>query len=333
MIDLKVAVIGVGSMGRNHARVFAEIEGVNFVAVADASLELANSVGDKYGVSAYGNYEELLETEKPQVVSVVVPTAMHEEVATAAMQSGADVLVEKPIASTVDEGERLIKLAENLGRRLMVGHIVRFNPAIRTLKEKLENNELGRIFQIVCRRVGPFPARIRDVGVVVDLAPHDIDVMRYLTGESPTRVYAEIEQRVHTGHEDLVFGLLHFPGGVTGALEINWLTPTKVRETLVLGERGMFRVDDLTQDLYFFENAETDGDLWPALGTIKGVSEGRMVRYPLSRYEPLRAELEAFIEAIQKDEAMPVSGEDGLEALRLAQALILSGRSNQVVKV
>jgi UDP-N-acetylglucosamine 3-dehydrogenase len=158
-------------------------------------------------------------------------------------------------------------------------------------------------------------------------------MMRYLTGESPVRVYAEIEQRVHTEHEDLVFGLLHFPSGVTGALEINWLTPTKIRETIVLGERGMFRVDDLTQDLYFYENADTNGTVWPVIGNIKGVSEGRMVRYPMDRYEPLRAELEAFIDAIEKDSDVPVTGLDGLEALRLALALIESGSSHQVVAV
>lgn len=333
MNEVKVAVIGVGSMGRNHARLYAELPDAELVAVADEKAELANETAEKYGAKAYSDFVQLLEKEKPEAVSIAVPTARHEEVASVALRSGAHVLIEKPIASTVEEGQRLIKLADEVGRKLMVGHIVRFNPAIRALKQKLDEGELGRIFQIVCRRVGPFPARIRDVGVVVDLAPHDIDVMRYLTGESPERVYAEIEQRVHTEHEDLVFGLLHFPGGVTGALEINWLTPTKVRETLVLGERGMFQVNDLTQDLFFFENADTDGDLWPVLGNIKGVSEGRMVRFPLNRYEPLRAELEAFIKAIRDDEALPVSGEDGLEALRLAHALIDSGRENQVVRV
>ena len=333
MDSVKVAVIGVGAMGRNHARVYAELPEAQLVAVADADEQLAAAVAGKFGVTPYSNYKDLLEKEKPDAVSVAVPTAMHHAVASTCMRAGADVLIEKPIASTVVEGQQLIAMAAELGRKLMVGHIVRFNPAMRALKEKLDAGEVGRIFQIVCRRVGPFPARIRDVGVVVDLAPHDIDVMRYLTGESPERVYAETEQRVHTEHEDLVFGLLHFPGGVTGALEINWLTPTKVRETLVLGERGMFRVDDLTQDLYFFENAELDGEMWPALGTIKGVSEGRMVRYPLSRYEPLRAELQAFIGVLGNNDPMPVSGEDGLEALRLAQALIESGKTNQVVKV
>lgn len=320
-------------MGRNHARVYAELEGVELIAVADSNSDLASEVADKYRVKAYTNYQDLLLREKPDVVSIVVPTAFHEEVGSAVLKLGAHALVEKPIASTVEEGQRLAALADKVGLKLMVGHIVRFNPAIRELRNKLQAGELGRIFQIVCRRVGPFPARIRDVGVVVDLAPHDIDTMRFLTGEEPRSVYAQIARQVHTEHEDLVFGMLEFPSGIIGALEINWLTPTKARETLVLGEGGMFQVDDLTQDLYFFANAEKGSELWPALGTIKGVSEGEMVRYPLKRYEPLRAELEAFVDAIVKDKPVPVSGADGLEALRLALAMVESGKHKKIVRV
>lgn len=330
---IRAAVIGVGAMGRNHARVYAELSGVELVGVADRNASLAKDVADKFRVKPYANYKDLLKELQPELVTVAVPTAMHETVATHALQAGSHVLIEKPIASTVEEGKRLITMADDLGRKIMIGHIVRFNPAIQALREKLQAGELGRIFQIVCRRVGPFPARIRDVGVIIDLAPHDIDVIRFLTGEEPDSVYAQIARRVHTEHEDLVFGMLNFPSGLTGALEINWLTPTKVREIIVLGERGMFRVDDLTQDLYFYENADTDDSLWQVLGTIKGVSEGRMVRFPLKRYEPLKAELEAFVASISNGTQMPVTGQDGLEALRLAQALIESGHSQQVIRV
>ncbi len=154
---------------------------------------------------------------KPEAVSVAVPTVLHEEVVLAALEGGAHVLVEKPIAASLEQGRNMINRARELGRQLMVGHIVRFNPAIQQLKQRLNAGELGRIFQIICRRVGPFPARIRDVGVVIDLAPHDVDLMRFLTGLEPLRVYAETEQRIHTEHEDLILGLLRFPDGVTGA--------------------------------------------------------------------------------------------------------------------
>ena len=330
---MKVAVIGVGSMGKNHARVYSELPEADLAAVADADQKLVAATAEKHGAHAYTDYREMLEKEKPDAVSIVVPTAMHEEVGLAALDAGAHVLMEKPIAATVEEGQRLIEKARAVKKQLMVGHIVRFNPAMQALKQKLADGDLGRIFQVFCRRAGPFPARIRDVGVVVDLAPHDVDVMRFLIGADPLRVYAETERRIHTDHEDLVWGLLRFPDGVVGSLEINWLTPTKIREVLVLGERGLFRIDDLTQDLYFYENAQVNADLWPALKTLKGVSEGHMIRYAIQRYEPLKAELQAFLGAVKEDKPVPVSGEDGLEALRLALALVESGQKHQVIEV
>lgn len=327
----RVAVIGVGSMGRNHARVYSELPGVELVAVVDDNPQTAEAVARQFNTRAYSDFRQMLSEQKPEAVNVCVPTALHEEVTSAVLRAGAHVLVEKPIAATVDEGLRLIALAQEVNRKLMVGHIVRFNPAMQALKQKLQAGELGRIFQIFCRRAGPFPARIRDVGVVVDLAPHDVDVMRFLTGMDPLRLYAETAQRIHTEHEDLIFGTLRFPEGITAALEINWLTPTKIREVLVLGERGLFRVDDLTQDLYFYENAQAGGDLWSGLKTLKGVSEGGMVRFALQRYEPLKAELQAFLKAVAEDTPVPVSGEDGLAALRLALALVESGETHQVI--
>jgi len=330
---LKAAVIGVGSMGRHHARVYAELPQTTLVGVADVAVEAGQQIASKYNVPAYTEYRELLEREKPDMVTVAVPTRFHQEVAEQVMDAGAHVLIEKPIAATVKEALALIARAKSLGRHLMVGHIVRFNPAIQTLKAHLDAGELGHIFQIVCRRIGPFPARIRDVGVVVDLAPHDLDVMRFISGDEPVRVYAETEQQIHTEHEDLLTAILRFRNGLSGMLEINWLTPLKVRETTVLGEKGMFKVDDLTQDLYYYENAEASGMSWNTLSVLKGVSEGKMIRYPLKRYEPLKAELEAFAKAVLNNQPTPVSGEDGLAALRLALALVESGKTHRIVEV
>lgn len=330
---MKVAVIGIGSMGYNHLRVYSEIGGVDVVGASDLSNERLQMVKDRFSVKTYTSYEDLFKKEKPDAVSITVPTSEHEKVASFALEQGAHVLVEKPIAATVDEGKRLILLAKKLKRQLMVGHIIRFNPAIQSLKSRLENGELGKIFQVFCRRAGPFPARIRDVGVVVDLAPHDVDIMRFLTGMNPLRVFAETEQQIHTDHEDLLFGLLRFPKGITGALEINWLTPTKMRETLVLGEKGLFRVDDLMQDLYFFENPQALGELWSPFRSIRGVSEGSMTRFSIKRQEPLKAELQAFIDAVKSGKEVPVTGQDGLEALRLSLALVKSGETHQVVEV
>jgi predicted dehydrogenase len=330
---MKVAVIGVGSMGINHLRVYTELDDIEVVGASDVSPDRLEMVSSRFSVKTYSNYQKLIEKEKPDAVSITVPTSDHEKVAAFCLEHGVHLLVEKPIAATVEEGKRLIALAEKVNRQLMVGHIIRFNPAIQSLKQRLENGDLGKIFQVFCRRAGPFPARIRDVGVVIDLAPHDVDIMRFLTGMDPMRVYAETEQRIHTDHEDLLFGLLRFPDGITGALEINWLTPTKMRETLVLGEKGLFRVDDLMQDLYYFENPQAIGELWSPFRAIRGVSEGSMTRYSIPRQEPLKAELQAFIQAIKNGEKVPVTGQDGLEALRLSLALVESGKTHQVIEV
>ena len=333
MDRLKTAVIGAGSMGKNHLRVYSELPQARLAAIADVNGDLAERLGQAYGVPAYTDYLRLLNEVQPEVVSIAVPSALHEEITLAALEAGAHVLVEKPIAATLESGRRMIARAQAVRRQLMVGHIVRFNPAIQALKEKLEQGALGRIFQISCRRIGPFPARVRDVGVVVDLAPHDLDLMRYLTGLEPLRLYAETERRINTENEDLLLGLLRFPEGITGVLEINWLAPLKEREVWVLGERGLFRVDDLTQDLYFYENSQAHESLWPALSHLKGVSEGSMTRFALQRYEPLKAELQAFLSAVSSGQPVPVSGEDGMHALRLALALVESGRTHQVIEL
>jgi len=330
---MKVAVVGAGSMGGNHARVYSELPDVEFVAVADTDARLGQAVAHKYGARGYVDYREMLEKEKPEAVSITVPTAMHEVVGLHVLDAGAHILMEKPIAATVPGGQRLIEKARALEKQLMVGHVLRFNPAIHALKQKLAAGDLGRIFQIFCRRAGPFPARIRDVGVVVDLAPHDLDIMRYLTGSEVVRVFAETEQRIHTEHEDLVWATLRFADGIVGSLEINWLTPTKIRETLVLGERGLFRVDDLTQDLYFYENQQAKDLSRRALTALKGVSEGSMTRFAIPRFEPLKAELQEFVKAAQEGSPAPISGEDGLMALKLSVALVESGRTHRVVEM
>lgn len=328
---IKVGVIGAGSMGSNHARVYSELPNAQLVGIADVDLARAENVARRYGGTPYADFHALFEKEKPDAVSIAVPTAQHKAVVDAALDAGLHVLVEKPIAATLEEGEYLVQKSKACNRQVMVGHVVRFNPAIQLLKEKIDQGQLGRIFQIICRRVGPFPTRIQDVGVAVDLAPHDVDIMCYLTGTIPVRLFAETEQRLHTQHEDLLLGLIRFPEGVTGSLEINWLTPTKVREIMVLGERGMFRVDDLTQDLYFYENASAETVLWNNLQNIKGVREGAMTRYVVQKVEPLKAELQAFVNAIESGQAVPVSAEDGLTALKIALGLLKSSQKNEVV--
>lgn len=332
---IRAGVIGVGAMGRNHARVYNEIPDVDLVAVADLDLELAEETARRLGAHAYADYGEMLRKERPTILTVSVPTRAHCQVVLDALSAGCHVLVEKPIAATPEEARMMLGRASELGLVLAVGHIERYNPAVLELKRRLEAGQLGQIFQIRARRLGPFPARVRDVGVVVDLATHDLDLMRYLldAGNSVQRLYAETEHRIHTAHEDLFSGMVRFQNGVLGLLDINWLTPTKIREISVTGQCGMFVADLLTQDLYFYENEAASEIEWNHMSLLRGVSEGEMIRLKLLRREPLRAELEALAAAARGDHTQVVTGKDGLIALELALRLVQAGRENRVIEL
>ncbi|HEY69436.1 MAG TPA: Gfo/Idh/MocA family oxidoreductase [Anaerolineae bacterium] len=329
----RIAVVGVGAMGRNHARVCSEIPEADLVAVVDENLSLAETAARLHGANAYKDHRKMQEVEHPDAVIVAVPTQAHYQIATDLLEAGSNVLVEKPIAATLKEAQEIVDLAERKNLLLMVGHIERYNPAITELKRRLDSGELGRSFQIHARRLGPFPARIRDVGVVVDLATHDLDIMRYLTGSEVVRVYAEANREIHTSNEDLFTGMARFADGTLGLLEINWLTPTKIRELYVTGERGMFRADYLLQDLYFFENADVNGERWSTMDVLRGVSEGAMTRFAIKKKEPLRAEVEAFIAALDGDASQVVKGSDGMAALSLALSMIESTKTHRVKEI
>lgn len=330
---LKAAVIGVGNMGRNQARVYDELPGVELAAVADTDEETARNVARLRHVRAYTDYHELLDEVRPDVVSVTVPTRWHYQVAMDALEAGCHVLVEKPIAATLDEVQEIIARAAKLGRVLTVGHIERFNPAVIEMKRRIDAGQLGQIFIIHARRQSPFPKRILDVGVASDLATHELDMMRYLTGTEVAHLSAEVSQVLHPTHEDIVFGLLRFENGVLGILDVNWVTPTKIREISVTGERGMFVVNYLSQELFFHTNSAApdsyDGDKW-VLGHDFSVDEGDMIRLRIAKREPLRNELEAFVQAVQTGQRPVVSGYDGLQALKLARQIVESGRVARV---
>jgi UDP-N-acetylglucosamine 3-dehydrogenase len=327
----RLAVIGVGAMGRSHARVAHELSNVELVGVSDVDEQAAARVAERYGTACFADHAALLDQANPDGVIVAVPTSAHFAVVRDVLAAGCHVLVEKPIAATLDEAMTLAKLGQAAGRVLAVGHIERFNPAITELRRRLAAGDLGRVIQVHARRLGPFPDRIRDVGVIIDLATHDLDIMRFLTGSEAVRVYAETRRQINTSREDLMSGLVRFADDTMGLLEINWLTPTKIRELFLTGERGMFRVDYLTQDIYFYENAEA-GLEWSPLSVMRGVSEGSMTRFAIHKVEPLRAELEAFVRAIRDgDQGATVNAADGVAALRLALALIKAGEEHRPV--
>ena len=319
---LNVAVIGAGSMGMNHLRVLRDFseDQVRLVGVAEPDEPNLRRAVSRFHVEGYSDYHEMLEKTQPHLVSVVVPTHLHFEVASYALMRGINVLLEKPMTSTIEEAIKLNQLAQKHGVKLAIGHVERFNPAIIKLKQRLEAFELGQMFHLHARRLGPFPPRIRDVGVTLDLASHDIDIMRYLADAEVEHVYAETQRRVSSMHEDLLLGVIHFTNQAVGVLDVNWLTPTKVRELSVTGEKGMYLVNYLTQDVYFYENDYTPTS-WDALRSLTGVSEGTMTRLKVQKAEPLRLEYEDVIAALVNDTIPTVSGEDGLAVLKVAHQL------------
>lgn len=326
---MKVVVIGTGVMGRNHIRVLREIPEVQVVAVVDRDLARAEEAGKPYGIRACGDAVQAFRDYRPDAAIIAVPTERHHQVAMSAIEHGVHVLVEKPIASTVQQGEELVEAARRNRVVLSVGHVERFNPAVIELKRRMDAGELGRIFMIHSRRLSPYPRRIMDVGVAADLASHELDMMHYLTGSRGEIVGAAVSQVLHPTHEDIVFGVLRFASGVLGILDVNWVTPTKIRDISVTGERGMFTVNYLSQELFFFSNSgaqeSANQSSWLP-GHDFTVDEGDMVRLRIPRKEPLLAELESFLDAAARGVRPVVDGSDGVEALRLSLQIVETGQ-------
>ena len=326
---LNIAVIGTGSMGMNHLRVLRDFneEHVHIVGVAETYEPNLKMAVSRFHVPGYTDYREMVEKAQPDLVAVVVPTHLHFEVASYMLDRGINVLLEKPMASNSEEALALIQLAQMRNAKLAIGHVERFNPAVIEVKRHLVAGELGQVFHLHARRLGPFPPRIRDVGVTLDLATHDIDVMRYLADAEVEHVYAETQRRIHSTHEDLLLGVLRFTNQAIGVLDVNWLTPTKVRELSITGEKGMYLVNYLTQDVYFYENDYTT-TTWDALRSLTGVSEGTMTRLKIQKAEPLRLEYEDVMTAIQQDALPTVTGEDGLAVLKVVSQLAEAKQQN-----
>ncbi len=321
---LKAAVVGLGSMGRNHARVYRELDGIDLVGVADQNESVAEKIGRTYSARAFTDYRKLIDEAKPDVVSLALPTMHHFECAMAFIDAGTHVLLEKPITKTVEEAKKLVAAAKEKNMTLAVGHIERFNPAVSELRRRLNEGMAGRIYQAQARRLSPYPGRIRDSGVVIDLASHDIDLLRYLIHDEIVRIHGETLQSINSDREDLLNGMIRFRNGAVGVLDVNWITPTKVRVLTVTGARGMFRCDLLSQELFFYEN-ETAPSQWDQLSILRGVSEGNILGIRIQRYEPLMAELADFTSAVAEGREPVVTGEDGMETLRVALEFVDAG--------
>ncbi len=326
---VRVGLAGLGSMGRNHLRVLSSLAGCRLVAVADpvdAALDAATAA---HAVTGYREPLAMVEEADLDALVVAAPTMAHVALALAAIDRGIPVLVEKPLAATVDDAMRIVAASRAKSVAVQVGHVERFNPAVLELGRLLEAGWLSAIFAIASRRAGPFPARIRDVGVTVDLATHDVDILSWIAGERPERVYAELAQRMHATHEDLLFGLLHFPSGATGMLDVNWLTPAKRRQLVVIGEEGMFELDYLTQRLTFTKGADTTNPT--LIGGYAPTFEGDIAELPVTRTEPLAAELESFLAVVRTGGRPIVDVEDGMWAVAVANALLESAAARHPI--
>jgi predicted dehydrogenase len=329
MEPLRIAVVGVGMMGRLHLRVATELECTRVVAVVDA-----NPDAERLAWLAHAEWLrtiEELDGASLDAAIVAVPTSDHARLATMLLERGVPVLVEKPIAASIEEAQLLIQTAARTGVPLAVAHVERFNPAVEVLQEKLREGVLGQIFQVRAQRLSPFPVRVGDSGVALDLATHDLDLMCELAG-TPLRVSAETARRAHRSHEDLLAATLRFDSGVIGLLEVNWLTPAKVRRLTITGEGGMFEVDYLQQHLTLYENSR-EYESWKTLDIFDGVSEGNVTRFAIARVEPLRAQLQAFVAGVRGEAAIAMGGTEALRALRLALAVVRAGEQGTTLEL
>ena len=315
-------------MGRHHARILQSNPAMRFAGAVDPGGDAFGAVRD--GAMVHASLDALLAAGVPDFAVIAVPTEEHVAAAQALAEAGVHMLVEKPLAASAEQARAIIDAVRGAGLHGAVGHVERCNPALRALRGKL--GELGEIFLVATERVGPFPDRVRDVGVVKDLATHDLDLVRWLGAAPIARVAAQTQHRMGRDHEDLVL--------VTGALEngrafnsvVDWLTPTKVRKTRVLGEGGLLVADTLTADLYFYANAHVPTGGWPEMQARRGVAEGDMTRFALERHEPLAVELEEFCALLRgEDGAAVVSLEEGLETVAVAEAVLASAATGETV--
>jgi len=314
MKELKIAVIGTGFWGKNHVRVLNELPETEVVAACDMDLERAEAFAQKFGVKAYTNSQMMFEKEEIDAVTICVWSTNLASEAIKALKAGKHIFVEKPMASSTEEARKMMELASANKRRLTVGFIERFNPAVQRFKKLINNGEIGSVVSATAKRVSRWPERIGDVGVVKDTAIHDIDIVRYIFAEDPMAVYANAGSLKHTRFEDYAQIMLTFSGGRTAFIEANWLTPYKVRKLTVTGSKAIISLDYITQEM----SIETEGQ------TLTPREEWK---------EPLKIELQHFAECILQDKEPLVAGLDGLKALEISEAALISATKGTIIRL
>ena len=325
---LRLGLAGLGSMGRNHLRVISNHPETSLAAIADTDPAALDAAAAQTGARGFADPLAMIAEAELDGLVIAAPTTAHVALALAAIDRGVTLLVEKPLAATVEDGLTIVAAARKRGIRVQVGHVERYNPAVLEMGRLLRAGWLSTIYAITSRRAGPFPARIRDVGVTVDLGTHDVDMLSWIAGERPVRVYAETAQRLHASHEDLTFGLLHFPSGATGFLDVDWLTPAKRRSLVAVGEEGMFELDYLTQKLTF---TRSNVERPQMIGGYATTFSGDVAEIAIQNVEPLRAQLDEFVRVLRTGERPYVDGEDGLWAVAMANALLTAAAERRPI--
>lgn len=314
MRKLGVAVIGTGQWGKNHARVYKELPSTELMAICDVNAERAQAMAKQYGVKAYSDSTQMLKDKSIKAVNVCTWSTHLAKEALKALKAGKHVLVEKPMATNAQQAQKLIQTAQENGLHLTVGFLMRFIPGLQHIRASVENKKIGDLVCATAKRVSQWPERIGDVGVVKDTAIHDIDVMRFISSEDPIAVYAKMGSMRHRKFEDYAQIMLTYDDGKSAFIESNWLTPYKTRTLTVTGSEAIMRLDYITQDLWIEQQKET---LQP--------------RYPFQ--EPLKQELQHFVDCIVEKQKPLVTGEDGMKALEIAQAAIQSSAKNRAVQL
>ncbi|HET7357304.1 MAG TPA: Gfo/Idh/MocA family oxidoreductase [Nocardioidaceae bacterium] len=325
-MGLRAGLVGLGAMGRNHARVLSGLDDVDLVGVVEPGGGAPEQV---YGAPVLPSLDELLSIGIDYAV-VACPTGLHEEIGLQLAHAGVAALIEKPLAHTPEAATRLVEEFESRDLVAGVGHIERYNPALQHLRRRLENAELGEVYQVVTRRQGPFPSRIADVGVVKDLATHDIDLTAWVTRRDYLSIAARTVTKSGRPHEDMVTAVGELTGGIMVNHLVNWLSPFKERSTVVTGERGCFVADTLTADLTFYANGVAATE-WEAIRAFRGVAEGDMTRFAIAKREPLLVEHERFRDAVLGKDAEIVTLREGLRTVQVAAAMLGSAESGETV--
>jgi len=313
MSQLNVAVIGCGTWGINHARIYRDLPLVRLAAVADIDVKRVQDCSRKHSANGFTDTMRVLEDPDIDAVSVCTPTCTHGYIAERALMNGKHVLVEKPMTDTVEEALGLIELADERGLSLMVGFVERFNPAVGESKRLIDDGEIGRVIMAHARRVTRRPGRVGDIGVIKDLGIHDIDVITHLMGETPETVYATAGSLMHS-FEDYANITLGYRGDRSAFIETNWLTPKRVRSLTITGSDGIIGVEYTAQELR--------------------VEKDEYIHQPLNGYrEPLYLELLEFTSSIMENREPEVTGLDGLRALEICEAALESANTGRVVEM